>query len=153
MRRHGPVSSGPVSSGPIGLDPTAIGLVALGGAAGCLTRFAIDRLSNWDLLLAPGFPWPTLVINLAGCLVIGVVAVLIAGRPGEARWRALLVTGLLGGFTTFSAFALETVVLADSGRLLAAAVYLSATLFVGALAVRLGALLATRYLIRRRRST
>lgn len=148
MRRHAPV--GPA---PVGLPATVMGLVALGGAAGCLARFALDLVANWDALLGTGFPWPTLVINLTGCLVIGAVGGLIAGRPREARWWALLVTGFLGGFTTFSAFALETVVLADSGRLLAAAVYLSATLVLGAIAVRLGALLAARYLIRRKRNT
>ena len=130
-----------------------LGLIGLGGAAGCLTRFAIDRVTHWDVLLASGFPWPTLTINLTGCLVIGAVAVLISGRQREARWRALIVTGFLGGFTTFSAFALETVVLADSGRLMAAAGYLAGTLVVGALAVRLGALLATKYLQRGRSRT
>lgn len=119
-----------------------LGLVALGGAAGCLARYLIDLLANWDVLLTPAFPWPTMVINLAGCLAIGVVSVLIAGGRRERQWRALVVTGFLGGFTTFSAFALETVVLLDRGLLPAAFGYLAGTLLFGALAVRAGAGLA-----------
>jgi CrcB protein len=119
-----------------------LGLVAVGGAAGCLVRYTIHLLTNWDVLLAPSFPWPTLLINVSGCLIIGAASVFIAGRKRELQWRALIVTGFLGGFTTFSALALETVALLDSGLHLAALGYLAATLILGALAVSAGVRLA-----------
>ncbi|MFM8350266.1 MAG: fluoride efflux transporter CrcB [Actinomycetales bacterium] len=118
------------------------GLVAVGGAAGCLARYVIDLLTHWDVLLAPSFPWPTLLINVSGCLIIGSASVFIAGRHRELQWRALVVTGFLGGCTTFSALALETVALLDSGLPLVALAYLAATLILGAVAVLVGAHLA-----------
>lgn len=84
-------------------------LVAGGGALGCLARWAV---SLW--LARPGFPWPTLAVNLLGSFLIGA---LLAGRLAEEpaiAWRLLLVTGFLGGFTTMSAFAYETTALVDA---------------------------------------
>jgi CrcB protein len=105
----------------------AIGWVALGGALGATGRFV---LSTW--LFVPGqFPWPTLAINIAGSFGIG----LLWGLYGQHGWfeawgRYLLVVGLLGGFTTFSAFSLETVGLVEGGRPIAAAAYVLASMVV-----------------------
>ncbi len=123
-----------------------LGLVALGGAAGCLVRYLIDLVTNWDVLAAPTFPWPTLVINVTGCLLIGVAGVVIGGRRRELQWRALIVTGFLGGYTTFSALALESVALLDRGLPWLALSYLASTVIFGALAVSLGVRLAGRFL-------
>ena len=99
--------------------------VGLGGAAGASARFL---LSTW--LFVPGqFPWPTLMINIAGSLGIG----LLWGLAGQQAWfeswgRYLLVVGLLGGFTTFSAFSIEVVGLVEGGRLPQATAYVTASI-------------------------
>ncbi len=91
-------------------------LVALGGAAGSVGRFwlagAVARLTG------PAFPWGTVLINIAGSFVIGVLAAqLIHGRVhGTASLQALTMSGLCGGFTTFSAFSLQTVDLLREGH-------------------------------------
>lgn len=96
---------------------TAYALVALGGALGSVARFwlgaAVMRLTGGD------FPWGTVLINILGSFVIGWFAALTAasGRlPASAEWRAFVMTGLCGGFTTFSAFSLQTVELARAGQ-------------------------------------
>jgi CrcB protein len=95
--------------------------VALGGALGSVARYACSvGAARW---LGAAFPWGTLFVNVAGSFAIGVLAALVAadGRPllgSDAR--AFLLVGVLGGFTTFSSFSLETLMLARSGGLGAA---------------------------------
>lgn len=78
-------------------------LVFAGGGAGALLRWMV---TGWA---AP--PWGTLLVNLLGCFAMGLLAGWLAGRPDGEQWRLLLATGLLGGFTTFSAFALDSAAL------------------------------------------
>ena len=98
--------------------------VALGGAVGAWARYWVSTV-----LFVPGqFPWPTLAINIAGSFGIG----LLWGMGQQAEWfeswgRYVLVVGLLGGFTTFSAFSLETLGLFDGGRAAAAIAYVAAS--------------------------
>jgi CrcB protein len=101
-------------------------LVALGGAAGSVLRYlaAVMGLA-W---FGAGFPWATLAVNATGSLLIGALAAI--GLEGQARF--LLVTGFLGGFTTFSAFSLETTLLWDRAPVLAAA-YVAASVALGIL--------------------
>jgi len=91
--------------------------VALGGALGSVMRHGVNRLvhQHWELAR---FPWATLVVNLVGCLVIGVLAGLVAaGRlPLRASWREFIFVGILGGFTTFSTFGLDTITLMRTGE-------------------------------------
>ncbi len=114
--------------------------VALGGALGAVGRFLVSTV-----FFVPGeFPWPTLAINIAGSLGIG----LLWGLYGQHAWfeswgRYLLVVGFLGGFTTFSAFSLETVGLFEGGRLGAAAGYVGASVIGCVLAAWLGQRLTT----------
>jgi len=96
-------------------------LVALGGALGSVLRFLLSRAFNPTLVgtgMSPGFPTATLLANTIGCFVIGLVFILLqqVGDPlAFERWRGFLLVGVLGGFTTFSAFSLETIQLIHLG--------------------------------------
>ena len=105
--------------------------VALGGAIGSVARY---ELTGWVLhrTVTWRFPAGTFVVNVAGCLVAG----LLAGVAAKADWltpdvRLLLFTGLLGGFTTFSAFGLETMLLLRRGEWLVAGGNVIASVVVG----------------------
>ena len=103
--------------------------VALGGALGSMARYAVSLgTARW---LGVGFPWGTLFVNVAGSFAIGLLAALVAadGRPLlGADARAFLLVGVLGGFTTFSSFSLETLELARSGAHGAAALNVALSL-------------------------
>lgn len=99
-------------------------LVALGGAVGSVCRYLVGVGAL--RLMGPSFPWGTLAVNVAGSFAIGILAELIVARFGaSSELRLLLITGFLGGFTTFSAFALDAVTLFERGASLAAATYLA----------------------------
>jgi fluoride exporter len=127
---------------PHPLSWSIIGAIALGGVLGSLARDGVDHLMP---VQPPGFPWPTFVVNVVGAFAIGVVSVLtIAGRDVHPLQRPFLATGVLGGFTTFSAFAVDAVRLSDRSAGATAAVYVVATIAVGLLAVRLAAVVTRR---------
>jgi CrcB protein len=112
-------------------------LAAVGGAGGALARWAVATALP---VAAAGWPWSTLAVNLLGCLLLGALLGTLAARPPEPAWaRPLLAVGVLGGFTTYSAFALEVVALAEAGRAGAAAGYVLASVVGGVLAVAVGA--------------
>jgi len=111
--------------------------VALGGMAGASARYGVSRLIT---VPAGGFPWATLTVNVTGAFAIGLlVAVLTAHRSQSLLLRALLGTGVLGGYTTFSTLSVETDVLVKDGRTGIAIAYIAATLVAGLAAVALGA--------------
>ncbi len=97
--------------------------VALGGAIGASLRFAFQRLAT--RALGPDFPWGTLGVNVIGAFVMGVAAALLVERfPGDwGRFAPFVMTGVLGGFTTFSAFALDAVALIERGEALRLTLY------------------------------
>jgi CrcB protein len=111
-------------------------LAALGGALGALARWGVaEALPRPD----GGWPWATLLVNLTGCLLIGVLTGALANRSPEPAWaRPFLAVGVLGGFTTFSAFAVEVVEIGDAGALAPAAGYVLASVVGGVLAVAAG---------------
>ena len=116
-------------------------LVMLGGALGAAGRFWLGE----SLLrkVGTGIPWGTLAANLLGSFAAGFLAIWLEGRgPSAVYWRALLVIGLLGGFTTYSALMLESLLLARAQRDGAMLGYLMATLMGGVLLVWAGARLA-----------
>ena len=113
-------------------------LVGAGGFIGSIARYL---LSGWVLhhTLGGKFPWSTFVVNVLGCLLIGV----LSGMIERLEWftpqmRLLLLTGLLGGFTTFSAFGLETVFLLRRGEVLIAVAYALSSVAVCVTAVWVG---------------
>lgn len=114
-------------------------LVALGGALGALARWAVGAA----LPSSPaGWPWATLLVNLTGCLLIGVLLVVLVERfPGSPWLRPLLATGVLGGYTTYSTFAVDVVLLAEAGAWATATGYVVASVLGGLLAVVAGLLL------------
>jgi fluoride exporter len=84
------------------------------------------------------FPYGTLAVNILGCLAIGVIFSLAEkGQPG-LQWRSFLVTGICGGYTTFSAFSVETIELIRSGQPGAAVLYIALSVFLGLLATLAG---------------
>ncbi len=113
-------------------------LVAVGGALGSVARYA---LSGWVLRQATEgrFPLGTFVVNVLGCLVIGVLAGFAADEDVfSAEARVFLFTGTIGGFTTFSAFGLETFSLLRRGEVWLAGSYVLLSVLVGLLALWLG---------------
>lgn len=96
-------------------------MVAVGGAIGSVARLAVVRLGQ--SLFGTGFPVGTLAVNLAGSTIMGVLAALLAGRSGDDGLRLFLMTGILGGFTTFSAFSLDAYALWARGEGGIAALY------------------------------
>ncbi|MBX0329486.1 fluoride efflux transporter CrcB [Oscillochloris sp. ZM17-4] len=112
--------------------------VAVGAAVGANLRYL---LSGWvSQRLGGAFPYGTLVVNIVGCLVIGALLTLAATRVSLSEpLRLLLVTGLLGGFTTFSSFGYEAYALIGGGDWQSAAVYMAGSLGLGLAAVFLGA--------------
>ena len=116
-------------------------LVMIGGAIGAAFRFHLTRATA--AVFGAGFPWGTLAANLAGSLAMGALAGLVARGTAGEQARLLLGVGLLGGYTTFSAFSIEAVALVDRGATAAALAYV-ATSVVGAIALCAGAFLAVR---------
>ena len=114
-----------------------IAAVALGGAIGSVGRFL---LAGWiGRLVGTGFPWGTLAVNVVGGLVMGMlVALMSQAWPVSPTTRAFLTAGVLGGFTTFSAFSLETVTLLERGAYSAALAYILASVALSASALWLG---------------
>ena len=112
-------------------------LVALGGAGGSVLRYLAGIASV--RLMGAGFPWGTLFVNVTGSFLIGVLSEVIARRFGASpELRLFLVTGILGGYTTFSAFSLDAAMLAEQGQFGAAALYVALSLVLSGLAVVAG---------------
>ena len=120
-------------------------LVALGGAAGSVARYLLSKaIQN---TAATAFPWGTMAVNVAGCLLIGLLYGLASGdgtRLG-ADLKLMLTVGFCGGFTTFSTFANESLTLAKTGDALLSAAYIGSSVVLGMLAVMAGAQLAKAF--------
>lgn len=112
-------------------------LVALGGAIGSVCRYLVGL---WTLRhLGAAFPWGTLAVNVIGSFMIGLLAEIIVRRfSASPEMRLLLITGFLGGFTTFSAFSLDIVALFERGAMLVGAAYIGASIVVSLGAVFAG---------------
>ena len=114
--------------------------VALGGALGASARYLTGVATM--RLIGPGFPWGTLAVNVAGSFLMGVLVVVLAHKDAT-RLAPLLMTGVLGGFTTFSAFSLDTITLIERGQTMLAGFYIAASVVLSLGAIVL-AMLMTR---------
>ena len=111
--------------------------IAVGGAVGAVGRFWISDLV--DSGLGKNFPHGTLVVNVAGSLLMGILYVLLVEKlTADPIWRSFLMVGLLGAFTTFSTFSLETLQLLEAGALLRAGLNVLVSVFSCVLAVWAG---------------
>jgi CrcB protein len=115
--------------------------VALGGAIGALLRYQSGRLiTHWlGVVAVTTFPWATLTVNVVGSLFMGALAGFLArhGHGGE-QWRLFIGVGVLGGFTTFSSFSLEMMLLIERGQAFQALTYALVSLLAGLTALYLG---------------
>jgi len=110
--------------------------VALGGAIGASARYLTSVAAM--RLIGPGFPWATLFVNVAGSFLMGVIVVLLAREGGTRAAGPFLMTGLLGGFTTFSAFSLDAVTLYERGQVALAGAYVMGSVILSLAAIVLG---------------
>ena len=119
---------------------TSLLQVAAGGALGAGARYLVNVAAM--RALGPGFPWATMVVNVAGSFLMGVLVVWLAKRDGMG-WAPFLMTGVLGGFTTFSAFSLDVATLWERGE-----AGLAASYALGSVVLSVGALFAALWLMR-----
>jgi fluoride exporter len=133
-------------SAPLRAGPAVVGVIAAGGALGALARYGLAVL--WPHHTGQ-FPWATFVTNGAGCLLIGVLMGLIGTVWARTRLvRPFLGVGVLGGFTTFSTYAVDGQTATQAGHAGTALLYLMASLAVGFIATFCG-LAVTERLVRR----
>ena len=115
--------------------------VALGGAIGAVLRHQMGRgMTHWlGVQAVTAFPWATLAVNVVGSLAMGLLAALaVAGEEAGEHWRLFLGVGLLGGFTTFSSFSLEMMMLIERGQALQALTYALISVLAGLTALYVG---------------
>ena len=118
-------------------DLDVLGVIAAGGALGSLARYALERAVPHDDPAA--FAWATFVTNVLGCLLIGLLMWFVLEVWSPLRYaRPFLGVGFLGGFTTFSTYAVEAQGMARADAWGTAAVYVVASVVLGLLAVRIG---------------
>ncbi|WP_018789663.1 fluoride efflux transporter FluC [Salinispora arenicola] len=127
----------PADRSELAAHPAAVlAAVSAGGVLGALARAGLSAALPHD---PAGFPWPTFAVNLSGCLLIGVLMAVLAGRTGNsALTRPFLGVGVLGGYTTFATHTVEARQLAATGAATTAMAYLVATLTGALLAVWVG---------------
>ena len=109
-------------------------LIGLGGGIGSMCRYTVSLL-----LVNKSFPVATLLINISGSFIIGLVAAYaLKNEWFAANWKLFLATGICGGFTTFSAFSLENLQLVQQGKYLWALLYIAASIVLGLMATFFG---------------
>jgi CrcB protein len=115
-------------------------LVFFGGGLGATARHAINRAGL--TLLGPGFPWWTMTVNVTGSLAIGLLAGLFGALEAGHNFRLFLITGFLGGFTTFSAFSLDALTLWERGAILQAGLYILGSVVLSLIGAAAGLMLS-----------
>ena len=127
------------------MDVKAILAVGIGGGIGAILRYLVG--AAFLQRFGPGFPWGTFVINVTGSFFIGVIAQLALTRAFgiTPNVRLFAATGVLGGYTTFSTFSLDTVTLVEDGAAPLALLYAAGSVIAGLFAAYLGQVLARLY--------
>jgi len=115
-------------------------LVFVGGGMGAAARHAINRAGL--AVLGPGFPWWTLAVNVSGSFAIGLLAGLFGAMETGQNARLFLITGFLGGFTTFSAFSLDALTLWERGAPIQAGMYIVGSMVLSLFAAAVGLMLS-----------
>ncbi len=111
--------------------------VAIGGAVGSAARYGVNLVA--PRIFGQEFPWATLMVNVLGCMAMGYVTALLREKiPDNENLRLLLTTGLLGGFTTFSAFSLDFFGLMQRGQMPLAILYAVVSVVLSLVAVMVG---------------
>lgn len=112
-------------------------MVGLGGGIGSIARYLCQR---WFIVNYPGhFPWGTFAVNITGCFLIGLFwGLSFRSFESNEMWKLLLMTGLCGGFTTFSAFTLEGIGLIKEQRMTLFFLYIAGSVLTGLLATLIG---------------
>ncbi|QYX82186.1 fluoride efflux transporter CrcB [Streptomyces akebiae] len=149
LRPTGAPVAGPPRAAPWHDQASVVAVVAIGGGIGAAARYGASLI--WPAQPG-GFPWSMFGVNVAGCFVIGLFMVVITDVWAAHRLvRPFFGTGVLGGFTSFSAYAIDIQRLVDEGHPRTALAYLAATLLVALIAVWLAATTARLLLAWRRR--
>ena len=116
--------------------------VGFGGFIGCIARYLISVLIA-QFFGAPAFPYATLIVNIVGCFLIGLLGALAENtNMFSPEMQLFLIVGILGGFTTYSAFGYQTLMLARDNQIISAFLNVSAHIILGLGAVWLGASIA-----------
>jgi len=114
----------------------ALLIVGAGSFVGGMLRYGISKWVQIKLLTT--YPFGTFTVNIVGCLIIGLVMGMSERYNISSEWRLLLVTGFCGGFTTFSAFSIETMALLRDAQYLPAFLYIAGSVIIGVLAAFAG---------------
>lgn len=115
-------------------------LVALGGAIGASLRYlSVTQAALW---FGAAFPYGTLFVNVVGSFIMGIMAVILMRNGVASPLAPLIMTGVLGGFTTFSAFSLDTVKLFENGQFGLAIIYISTSVLLSLIALIAGLAIA-----------
>jgi CrcB protein len=119
-------------------------IVFLGGGLGAALRHGVNLgAARW---LGAGFPWGTLIVNVSGSLVMGLIAGYFAFKGDASQnWRLFLATGILGGYTTFSAFSLDAALLYERGEVSLAAAYVLASVVLSIVGLFAGLAIARSF--------
>lgn len=111
--------------------------IAAGGALGAVSRFCLGNLIS--RIIGSALPYGTFVINIVGCFFMGLIMTMIIERGMLATaWRLFLCVGFLGGFTTFSSFGYETLMLLQEEKIVAALAYVGGSIILGLMSAALG---------------
>jgi CrcB protein len=118
--------------------------IGIAGFVGAVARYRVDRWITYRL--RGSFPWGTLLVNLTGCFIVGVIISIFAERVAvNSDLRAALTVGFVGAYTTFSTFAYQTLTLSENGNIDLAILYVLGSLVPGVAAVWLGILIGRAF--------